>query len=127
MLAFKDGVRLAVTAPAIRHLLETLDALSDEADVIFALAGGTITITSGNDSAHLPNSRHYTNEAVDLRAHNVKPERREWFREHLERCLNAPWPGVAFRVLHEYEGQPREHFHAQVRKGQRFPPVPVTT
>jgi len=31
-----------------------------------------ITITSGNDSKHMKNSKHYTNEAIDIRINNMK-------------------------------------------------------
>lgn len=76
-----------------------------------------LVITSINDSKHSENSRHYTNEAIDLRSHNFKSiEDKEFFRVRLESFL-----GPKFTVLLENVGDSTEHFHIQVKKGMRFP------
>lgn len=89
-----------------------------------------VVITSLNDGKHATNSRHYVNEAMDIRTLNF-PSRdsKRVFREKLERALNSH-PSVSsqdprFRVLIENEGKTSgsavEHIHVQVAKGKTFP------
>lgn len=76
----------------------------------------TLVITAIADSVHSPNSRHYTNEALDLRSKNFRNrEDKRIFRAELELFL-----GPFFRVLLESEGTPNEHFHIQVKKGLKY-------
>ena len=76
-----------------------------------------LVITSMNDSEHSPNSRHYKNEAIDLRSKNFKSlEDKKIFRYELELTL-----GPFFTVILENEGTENEHFHIQVKKGLTFP------
>jgi hypothetical protein len=79
-----------------------------------------IVITSANDSKHSNNSKHYLNEALDLRSHNFMPGTKIAFREELERFLNIGSP-CPFTVLLEGLDTPNEHFHVQVKKGYRCP------
>lgn len=120
MLAFKDGVRLNFDAPAIRHIIDVLDEASETSAVRACILYGDLTITSGNDGQHAPTSRHYRDEAVDIRLHNIKSAKRSFLREYLEARLNGRYPGK-FTVLREYIGTEREHLHAQVTKGEVFP------
>lgn len=76
-----------------------------------------LVITSMNDSLHMSNSRHYMNEAIDLRSKNFKSqEDKETFRYELELTL-----GPFFTVILENEGTENEHFHIQVKKGLKYP------
>lgn len=76
-----------------------------------------LIITSLNDSQHSSNSRHYKNEAIDVRSKNFPSrESKRIFRQELELFL-----GPFFRVLIESEGTDNEHFHIQVKKGLKYP------
>ncbi len=84
-----------------------------------------IVITSGNDSGHGENSRHYRNEALDVRSKNFGSRVSKLnFKNRLQNMLNShPEYPNCFTVLFEYEGQDNEHFHVQVKKGMQFPPI----
>lgn len=74
------------------------------------------TITSINDSTHMKGSKHYSDEALDLRSKNfgnsiLKHE----FRDRLQFGL-----GGKFTILIEDEDTPNEHFHIQLKKGETF-------
>lgn len=76
-----------------------------------------LVITSMNDSNHTPNSKHYKNEAIDIRSKNFKDQvDKHIFRYELELCL-----GPFFTVLLENENTANEHFHVQVKKGLVYP------
>jgi hypothetical protein len=72
-------------------------------------------ITSGSEGTHLPNSRHYTFEAVDVRSNWFKPDIKPMVKALLEMEL-----GSQFTVLLENENGPNEHFHIQVRYGHKY-------
>jgi hypothetical protein len=77
-----------------------------------------IVITSANDGQHSqrPRSRHYTNEALDIRSRSfVTHESRQRFLRRLRREL-----GPRFWLDYENHGKPSAHFHVQVRKGHRY-------
>lgn len=120
VLTFKQGVRLRLTAPAMAYVTASLDRLSERDDVR-AVLDGDLMVTSGNDSRHAANSRHYRDEALDLRVHNIPATKRWWLREVLEDALNAPFGRTAFRVMYEGDGTPNAHYHVQVTKGTTFP------
>lgn len=117
------SVRLNFNSEPIRRLVRTLGEI-DVTHASWVRDGaarsytGDLVVTSGNDSTHSTGSRHYTDEAIDLRSHNfvsraAKREFRVWWEEYL---------GPQFRVLLEQEGTPNEHFHAQVKKGHTYRP-----
>ena len=116
-----NSVRLNFNSEPIRRMVVTLAKLDRSHDVGLAAGRprrytGDLVITSGNDSTHGPGSRHYTDEAIDVRTHNfTSREARRNFRVRWEAAL-----GPQFRVLLEHEGKPNEHFHAQVRKGHTY-------
>ncbi len=70
-----------------------------------------LVITSANDSTHKTNSKHYSNEALDVRSKTFKPEARELFI-----CALARELGGAFTVLYEGDGTPNAHIHVQTKK-----------
>lgn len=106
LLTKSKGVYFQVFTPALMHMLGRLYDLSQEVD-------HDIVITSANDGLHAPNSRHYKNEAVDVRSHNV-PDKRA-FEKTLQTSM-----GPQIFVLFESEGTPNAHYHIQVRKGHTF-------
>ena len=105
-------VRLKVLSPALAYIFYKLEEFHRTFGPI-----DNLVITSINDGAHGPGSRHYTDEAIDIRSKNFPSEavKRE-FRMELEAYL-----GPKFRVLYESAGLDNQHFHVQVRKGMRFP------
>jgi len=113
-LVCKPSVRVVAFTPALLRILSELDAICRE-DGPWPTE---LVITSINDSTHMKGSRHYTNEAVDIRTHNFsKREYRQMFREHLQNKL-----GPQFTVLLEAEGGENEHIHAQVRRDHTYAP-----
>jgi len=74
-----------------------------------------VVITSANDGKHSqrPRSRHYTNEAIDLRSRNFRTAAaRDRFLARLREEL-----GSRFYVAHESHGKPNAHIHVQPRRG----------
>jgi hypothetical protein len=57
---FKQGVKVAGLKPEI-----VLAAIV--ANEVYAVEGHSLTITSGTDGEHMPGSRHYTGQAIDIR------------------------------------------------------------
>jgi hypothetical protein len=78
---------------------------------------GQLDITSANDSTHsaIPLSRHFTNEALDIRSHDLTEEVKDRFLLALSRALG---PGFFSQI--ENRGQPNEHIHVQVMRGWSF-------
>ena len=76
-----------------------------------------LVITSANDSKHKIDSKHYKNQALDLRSKSFKDEEaKAKFMEVLQREL-----GPKFTVIYEYPGMLQEHFHIQVKRNQVYP------
>lgn len=68
-----------------------------------------VYITSGNDSAHMVGSKHYTNEAVDIRSKNFPSAqaKRLFISDVLLRL------GTGYDMILEGEGTVNEHFHLE--------------
>lgn len=112
MILTKPGVRIKNITPAMAWMLYRLEQFHR----IFAGFPTNLTITSINDSKHMEGSRHYTDEAIDIRSHNFESrEQKLDFKMRFNDFL-----GPKFTVLLESEGKPNEHFHVQVKKGQSF-------
>lgn len=127
MITCKPGVRLRTLSPALVWIFRVLDRYV-RSNTYLPME---IVITSINDGEHLPTSRHYSNEAIDIRSINFdNPKNKERFRSELEHALNsdsalvAPVTTNRFRVLLENPGAntatTAEHFHIQVAKGKTF-------
>jgi hypothetical protein len=113
VVTFTATVRLKRLTPALKTILDVLYALDGSA----AWFPPDLVVTSVNDSKHRSGSRHYVDEAVDVRSHNFASQGdRISFRELLANRL-----GPRFTVLLEDEGLPNEHFHIQPKKGTTFP------
>lgn len=110
----KTGVRFKGFTPGLCRLLTVLTELASEGGADLPAA---LVITSANDSTHGPTSRHYRNEAIDIRSKNFTSHAAKLqFRADYEARL-----GPKFRVLMESVGTPNEHFHAQIKKGGTYP------
>ncbi|MGH9238638.1 MAG: hypothetical protein ACRD3G_11430 [Vicinamibacterales bacterium] len=111
----KATCRVKEFTPALLHILVRTERFVDTLVEV-----DEVVVTSINDSAHGAGSRHYTNEALDIRTKNwPSRESVRWFRRALEEQL-----GLQFRVLLEDEGTQNEHLHVQVRKGHIYERVP---
>lgn len=114
MIKFKDkSVSIKVLSPALMHIFNTLYNLN--AQYIPQYPKDWI-ITSINDGKHSVNSRHYKDEAIDLRSKNFSNTSfKLQFRDRLALAL-----GMKFTVLLENLNEPNEHFHIQVKKGEGY-------
>ena len=88
---------------------------------VFTVAQGCVdvqdvVITSANDSTHGQKSRHYTNEALDLRSKSFPSV---VAKQKFTALLRAEL-GPAFTVLFEGAGTPNEHWHLQTKKGTTY-------
>ena len=92
--------------PAMRRMLQAIWDVNDEHKY-------GLVITSANDSVHMRNSRHYSNEALDIRTHNLKDPKE--VQTQLKRKL-----GSRFTVLYESPGTPNAHIHIQPIKGSVY-------
>ncbi|HYE87468.1 MAG TPA: hypothetical protein VEA16_13995 [Vicinamibacterales bacterium] len=110
-LVCKPTVRFKAFTPALLRILRGVftvaQACTDVPDVV---------ITSANDSTHSPKSRHYTNEAVDLRSRSFPSSTA---KQRFAALLRAEL-GPAFTVLYEGAGTPQEHWHIQPKKGTDY-------
>jgi hypothetical protein len=119
MVRFKVNVRIKELTPALLWMLTCVSRVS-KMHALFP----TIVITSINDSKHSENSRHYTDEAIDIRTHNFPNDIvKKIFLDTLDRELNRNPEATklgAFTLLHESIGTPNEHFHIQVKRGEKY-------
>lgn len=110
-LTCKPTVRFKAFTPALLHLLRGVYAVAAP-----LVAPAAIVITSANDSTHSPTSRHYSDEAIDLR---VKTFPSEAARLRFAAALRAEL-GPAFTVLYEGAGTLNAHLHLQPKKGTAY-------
>lgn len=115
IITFKPSCRFKEFSLALDYILHTL-VHTDFGD----LAPGELVITSVNDSTHMAGSKHYSNEALDVRSHTFLEANKIPFANRLSLALNKLYPGK-FTVLFEDKGTANEHFHIQVAKGKTFP------
>jgi hypothetical protein len=112
IIQFKDNVRIKRWTPAIATILDNAEVLMNRYSWIPELV-----ITSCNDSNHAVNSRHYKDEALDIRSKNFNTiEDKVMFKNALQEEL-----GGKFTVLLESLGTDNEHFHVQVKKDETYP------
>jgi len=65
-LKFKEGVQLTATK-AVNKILYA-------GDMAFAAFNKDCVVTSGRDGVHQVHSKHYTDEAVDMRRFHLEPD-----------------------------------------------------
>lgn len=115
MLKVKSNVKFLNLTTGLIFIISRLDLLSK----ISAYCPSDITITSVADGEHVTNSKHYVDEAIDIRSNNFSGSTHKLlFKAELEKFLNLSNP-CPFTVLLEGEGTPNEHFHIQVKRGFR--------
>jgi hypothetical protein len=119
MLKFKKSVRIKTYSLPVKEILDSLFLIDGTGSPDLP---EDIWITSINDSRHSSNSRHYTDEAIDVRSKNFRSRQaKRDFRSQLEIQLNMRYGFLVYRVLLEKLGKKNEHFHVQVRKGTKHP------
>jgi len=109
MVIFKASVRIKTFTPALLHILSSLEYCDRHYDWL----PDEIVVTSINDGKHVVNSRHYTDEAIDVRSKSIDTlDNKLLFVNTLKSLL-----GPKFTVLFEDIDAPNEHIHIQVKKG----------
>jgi hypothetical protein len=113
MLICKETVRFKRFTPAMLHMLRVLG------HSIVVAQPPELVITSANDGQHDPHSRHYTDEALDIRVHNFPQvpgiDTVAIFVGALQQRL-----GPQFTVLVEDRDTPNAHIHIQVKRGHVY-------
>lgn len=122
MIIIKDDtVKFKVFTPALIQMLYIVSKYH-YGEAYKKLQPKDLVITSVNDGKHATNSRHYKNEAFDMRSHNFENSNKEAYRNSIEMELNLSCKNEdKFTVILENIGTPNEHFHFQVKKGKSFP------
>ena len=112
MIFFKENVKIPVMSGTLAYIFYRLEIfhstkMSPQPD--------DIVITSVNDGAHMAGSKHYKNQAVDIRSKNFMSNA----DKHLFCARLGNWLGETYTVLFENVGLDNEHFHVQLKKGLR--------
>ena len=97
-LFLKAGV---VVPPSLRIAAVLINTASE-------LALGPMYITSGSDGTHRPNSKHYTNAALDFRTKHLSHDDRQRLVNRVRENL-----GPDYDVVMEAVGQLNEHLHIE--------------
>lgn len=67
-----------------------------------------MVITHGRDGGHQRGSKHYTDEALDLRSHHLAaPDKERWIEIMRQRL------GSDYQVILEDQGKDNEHVHIE--------------
>lgn len=98
-LKFKAGVIVPKVVIIAAAVINAANELS------FA---GDVTVTSGSDPGHMHGSKHYTNEALDVRSKTVPTALKHKWLAVIKRRL-----GRDYDVILEHEGKAQEHFHIE--------------
>jgi hypothetical protein len=69
---------------------------------------GEIWVTAGRDGKHVSNSKHYYDQALDIRTKNLDNKTCELFVRVIRRRL-----GKDYDVILESSGKPNEHLHIE--------------
>lgn len=137
MIPFAPGIYLKDSTVRATNLSpEILSALVKMRGV-FASLSLPLVITSGNDGGHVPGSKHYRDDAVDVRSIEIPHRNR---REHVGKALAAATGarlklsrrpgrppsqpvGVGRGLVLWVEEQPDSvpHFHLQMNRGPSVP------
>lgn len=115
---FKAGVVVLRYTPALDWMLRCLLTLARREP--WNTHG--VTVTSIQDGVHPAGPAHEHGRALDVRTKHLPTSAlKHRFLVELERELDAhPDEPGRFRVILEHEGEPQEHLHAQVKRGQTF-------
>lgn len=118
---FDSSCRFVQYTDALEHMLHHLNKMMSEIPSI-----PQIMVTSVNDKGHskVPLSRHYTNEAIDIRTHNFTDalQKYTFLNQYLARLNKDPEAIKAdcFWGQLEDPGVQNEHIHVQVAMGKKY-------
>ena len=96
-------VKGGVSTTYLKYVIENK---LNEIALICKLVNGVnyeMTITSGNDGVHKKDSKHYKNEAVDIRTRDIEENKKELTRLWIKR-----WLGSNYDVILE-----NDHIHIE--------------
>jgi len=94
MIHFKDGPKGARMLGLHPEIL----AVVPVAHEILRQWEADLTITTGTDGTHMPNSLHYAGYAVDLRTRHLTSEQKEAFRRQLSEALGRHYDVVLHKT-----------------------------
>lgn len=110
-ILLKKGVKFGPLSPGGAQILSKLK------EVVAAL-DFDVTITSANDSKHSKASKHYIDEAFDLRTNTLTKDQKYKLLADLKDALYKP--DRRFYAILEADGTPNQHIHVQVRAGTTY-------
>lgn len=99
LIRFQSGVQVPWVCYIVAACVNAANVLGLKVDML---------VTSGNDKVHARGSKHYTDEALDLRTKHLKSEDKHKLRTEVKRRL-----GRDFDVILEDEGGTNEHLHVE--------------
>jgi hypothetical protein len=111
LVTCKASVRFKAFTPAMLRMLRGVYHVAQT-----LTEPPAVVITSANDSTHSANSKHYSDQAIDLRVKNFPNEAAI---RQMASALRGEL-GPAFTVLYEAAGTPNAHLHLQVRRFGTF-------
>ena len=118
-VTFKENCRFKYYSDALGFMLGHLNKIMSDIPSL-----PDIMVTSVNDSTHSPHSRHYTDEALDIRLHNFTDAlQKHTFLNQLVARLNTDPEAIkpnCFWGQIENMGTPNEHCHIQVKLGMKY-------
>lgn len=96
MPLIKDGVVFKNLKPRALRVFGVFDK-------VYAYFGVTCTITSANDSTHMAGSKHYTDDAWDLRTWTLEPDQ-------IYQCATL----LRYELGHDYDVVvEKDHIHVE--------------
>lgn len=103
-IGFKKTANIENLAPQMREVFPALVSVWEK------YRAPAPVITSGNDSKHTKNSKHYSNRAIDIRGNNVSDEKLKEMAAELQRVL-----GPDYYVQAEFfpNDPANDHIHVQ--------------
>ncbi len=101
MIIVKTGVVFNRLLPEIYNLFPIIEEVWNHFNQV-------PVITSANDGKHMQGSRHYTDQAIDLRSKTLDPEQKQHALSELRRRA-----GRDYDILLECEGTENEHLHLE--------------
>jgi len=106
-----EEVYFSQLTPAMAYMLYKLEQFHRRN------VGPDLVITAMANGTHMTGSKHYTNEAMDIRSHNFldTDSKLDFARDF------GSFLGPKFTVILESIGQSNEHFHVQVKRGGTYP------
>lgn len=97
MIHYKRGVKVSHLNPKLITAIQSLDS------VRMSVFGKSLVITSGNDGEHMKSSKHYTDDAVDVRTRDLNTQEKDLFTKIAQTML-----GNQFQVILE-----KDHLHIE--------------